>query len=522
MKFLRAGFWQKAAIALLLLLQVAFLIGIVVMIAIYWTEAGPEAVIYLVLVLFIASIVTEIYIINSKSPDVYKITWMFFVGVLPGLGIVLYVLFANKATNRSQRRKYARWARTIQKDPTDPRILQEVHDSVADAVGQVKYLEFASGNGIYEHTNVDYFPLGDEAYPVMLRELQKAKHYIFFEYFIIDPGIFWDSVLAILKQKAKEGVDVRVMYDDVGSLGTVPVHYFKELQKYGIKAHAFAPFKPFVDIRMNNRDHRKILVIDGHTCFTGGINIADEYINKIVRFGHWKDNAIMLKGDAVYGFTMLFLSNWNANWDEKAEIDNAAYRPSVYANEDPTPISNDGWVQPYGDLPFDKEAVGETMYMSILDKARHFVYLSTPYLIIDAEMKDSLLSAAKRGVDVRILVPHIPDKKAVFHITRSFYGDLMKAGIKIYEYTPGFVHEKMFVADDVVATVGTINMDYRSLYLHLECGTFMVRCHAIKTMKQDFLDTFEISHQVSLGEWEQWHRRHQTYWAILRILAPLL
>ena len=522
MKFLRAGFWQKAVIALTLLLEISVIVAAVILMTIYWGQAGEAAAIYMVVILFIADVVTEIYIINNDSPDVYKITWMFFVGALPALGVLLYVLFANKTTSRRQRRKYLKWSRTIRKDPSTPQILQGVYDACPDAVGQVKYLEFASGNGAYDHSEVTYFSLGDEAFPVMLRELKKAKHYIFFEYFIIDDGLFWDSVLEILKEKAKEGVDVRVMYDDVGCLGTVPVHYYKKLQKYGIKAHAFSPFKPFIDIRMNNRDHRKILVIDGHTCFTGGINIADEYINKIVRFGHWKDNAIMIKGEAVYGFTMLFLGNWNANWDPNATIDPAAYRPSVYMGEEgPMPESH-GFVQPYGDLPFDKEAVGERLYISILEKARHYVYFSTPYLIPDEEMKNAITNAAKRGVDVRILTPHIPDKKAVFHISRSYYGDLLKAGCKIYEYTPGFVHEKMFVADDIVATVGTINMDYRSLYLHLECGTFMVKVPAIKNMKQDFLDTFALSEQISLATWNRWYLRHRTYWALFRVLSPML
>jgi len=522
MKFLQAGFWQKLVMGLLLLLEIVAFVAGVILLATFWTDAGDQATFYLVIIVFVADVVTEMYIINTRVPYIYKITWMFFVSALPILGLLFYLFFANKQTSRLQRKKYVRWSSTLQKDPTTPETKAALLASCPDAAGIANYIQYASGGGIYSGSEVSYFSLGDEAFPAILRELKKAKHYIFLEFFIIDKGLFWDSILEILKQKVKEGVDVRLMYDDLGCLGTTPFRYYKKLQKMGIKAQAFSPFRPLIDIRMNNRDHRKIMVIDGHTCFTGGINLADEYINKIVRFGHWKDNAIMIKGEAVYGFTMLFLSNWNANFDPGAKIENIAYRPSVYLPETGETIRNDGFVQPYGDLPFDKEATGERVYLSIIQKAHKYIYISTPYLLIDEQMEDALTNAAKEGIDVRLLTPRIPDKKTVFNITRSYYGNLIKAGVKVYEYTPGFVHEKMFVSDDVIATVGTINLDYRSLYLHLECGTFMVGCSSIMNMKQDFIDSFALSHQVSREEWEKWHVRQKSYWAILRILAPLL
>jgi cardiolipin synthase len=273
---------------------------------------------------------------------------------------------------------------------------------------------------------------------------------------------------------------------------------------------------------MNNRDHRKILVVDGHTGFTGGINIADEYINKIERFGHWKDNCILLKGRAVDGLTRLFLRNWIATFDRDLKVDFSQYESQKYIEEIGGYPQSDGFLQPYGDLPFDYESVGERVYLSILSRAEKYVYMSTPYLILDDQLRDAMTLAASEGLDIRLLVPGVPDKRRIFQLTRLNYGPLLAAGVKIYEYTPGFVHQKMFVSDDTIATDGTINLDYRSLYLHLECGTLIMKSRAVDNMKQDFLATIEVSHEVTLEEWNGWRKKKAFEWALLRLLAPLL
>ncbi|MDE7298387.1 MAG: cardiolipin synthase, partial [Lachnospiraceae bacterium] len=317
---------------------------------------------------------------------------------------------------------------------------------------------------------------------------EKAEKFIFMEYFIIAEGRMWDTILEILKEKAAAGVDVRLLYDDVGCLRLLPFQYYETIRGFGIKCEAFNPFVPFVSTVMNNRDHRKILVIDGETGFTGGINLADEYINEKERFGYWKDTGIMLKGDAVWNLTVMFLQLWNALRPTDTDFD--CFRPRAR-------YETDGYVQPYGDSPLDFENVGENVYLNIINSAKDYVYIFTPYLISDSEMISALCLAAKRGVDVRIVTPHIPDKKFAFMLTQSYYEQLMDGGVKIFEFEPGFIHAKCFVSDDIVATVGTINLDYRSLYLHFECGVYLYRTSSVMDVKQDAIDTIARSIPVT-------------------------
>ncbi len=467
-------------------------------------------------------LVVMVYIINSRANNAYKIAWLVVVGVFGFLGAIFYIMFANKKFTKRQQRKMNRMKKALCKIQTDPSIVTEIGRENPEAILMANYISKESGSALFNKSEVKYFPLGDDAFPVMVEELKKAKHYIYMEYFIIEnKGIFWPTILEVLKQKVTEGVDVRVMYDDLGSIGTLPGNYYKTLQKYGIKCLAFNRFKPIVNVKMNNRDHRKILVIDGHTGFTGGINLADEYINKVVRFGHWKDNAIMIKGQAVYGLTTLFLSNWCACTNTMVE-DFTYYLPEHFGADIVASCQSDGYVQPYGDIPFTYEAVGEEVYLSLISRATKYVYITTPYLIIDSELENALRHAAKSGVDVVLLVPHIPDKKMVFNVTRSYYHSLISAGVKIYEYTPGFVHAKMFVVDDIYGTVGTINLDYRSLYLHLECGTFLYKCSCIADMKKDFLSAISVSEKIEPIFYKSVTVFRRIYWAILRVFAPLL
>lgn len=522
MKFFRKGYWPKLLVILILAVQVLAIIFLLIYLADLAATVSPYWILAIIGVVFALDIVVAITIVNNDTPDVYKISWILVVFILPAAGLLIYLFLANKQTSAKNRKKLAKYSRPLLHVPSTQEELEGLKEVSLDAAGISNYLALSSGGGAHNQTSVQYFSLVDYAFEPILEELRKAKHYIFLEFFIVSRGKMWDSMLEILEQKVKEGVDVRFIYDDVGSLGTATAHYDRELEAKGIKTLCFNPLKPLADIRFNNRDHRKILVIDGHTCFSGGFNLADEYINAEVRFGHWKDNAILIRGKAVTNFTMMFLANWVTNRDPNEVIDKQYYDSSTYIDEIGGYPESTGYVQPYGDLPFDKEAIGERVYLSLLQKANKYVYITTPYLVIDAEMENALISAAKRGVEVIMLTPHIPDKVAVFHLSRSFYGRMMDAGVKVYEYTPGFVHEKTFICDDIMATCGTINLDYRSLFLHLECGTFMVNMPCIKDMKQDYLDTIKISQRISTERWRRWRKKNYFFWQILRIIGPFL
>ena len=379
--------------------------------------------------------------------------------------------------------------------------------------GQVQYISNYVGYPIYDNTEIKYFPLGEDVYPVMIEELKKAKKFIFLEYFIIGKGKMWQGILDILEQKVKEGVDVRVIYDDVGSISSLPNKYDRFLESKGIKCVVFNKLKPIIAVIMNNRDHRKIMVIDGNVSFSGGINIADEYINKKEKYGHWKDNGIMIKGEATWNFTVMFLKIWNAYREDDDTFEK--FRPTI------KDVKADGYILPYGENPLDDEIVGENIYLNIINQAKKYVYIFTPYLIIDSEMLSAITLASKRGVDVRIVTPGIPDKKIVFTLTRSYYKMLKKDGVKIYEYTPGFLHSKVFVCDDDIATVGTLNLDYRSLYLHFECGIYIYESKVIEEIKRDALDTMEKSHLVSDKESNAGFIK-SIFQAVLKLAAPLM
>lgn len=324
----------------------------------------------------------------------------------------------------------------------------------------------------------------------------------------------WNSILEILEEKVKQGIDVRVMYDDLGSMATLKSSYYKELEKKGIKCIVFNRLNPIAGVIMNNRDHRKILVIDGKVAFSGGINIADEYINAIVKHGHWKDNAIKISGDAVWNYTVMFLTMWNAFRNEDGDFTKYKY------DFKDKPINN-VYVVPYGETPLDDDATGEDIYLNIINQANNYVYIFTPYLIIDTNMINALTLAAKRGVDVRIVIPGIPDKKIVYTLSESYVELLVKEGVKVYRYTPGFVHSKVFVSDDNIATVGTINMDYRSLYLHFECGAYLENVDVIKDIKRDLVETIEKSKEISKEEATP-SLLKGIWQALLRLVAPLM
>ena len=381
--------------------------------------------------------------------------------------------------------------------------------------GKINYLMNYLNFPVTKNKNINYYKLGELAYPEMLKELKNAKKFIFLEYFIIKNGTMWSEILKILEEKAKEGLDVRLIYDDMGCIALLPTSYPKQMEEKGIKCIAFNKLNPFLGVIMNNRDHRKMMIIDGKTVFSGGMNLADEYINLKHPYGKWKDNGIKITGEAVWNFTIMFLNMWNSY--RKDDEDYKKYKYD-FSKEN---LEQNGYTIPYGETPLDNEIVGENVYLNIINQAQKYVYIMTPYLIIDTDMINSLILAAKRGVDVRIVVPGIPDKKIVYSLTTSYFETLIKNGVKIYKYTPGFVHSKVFVSDDNIATVGTINLDYRSLYLHFECGIFMQDVEVIKDVKKDLVDTIGESHFVSKKE--AMPKLLKSVWqAVLRLFAPLM
>ena len=380
---------------------------------------------------------------------------------------------------------------------------------------QSRYISDISRFPVHENTTAEYFQVGDDMFPVLVRELKQAKKYIFIEYFIINDGVMWQTILHILEEKAAEGVDVRLIYDGFGCLTTLPHKYYEELRAKGISCQVFNPFRPLLNIIQNNRDHRKLCIIDGWVGFTGGINLADEYINQKERFGHWKDVAVMVRGEAVRNYLVMFLELWSiVGLEEYNEIsERTQYLPNI-----PT----GGFVQPFSDSPLDDEPVGKHVYMEMICNAREYVCITTPYLILDDEMINVLTFAAKKGVDVRIIVPHIPDKWYVYMIAWNNYPKLISEGVKVYEYTPGFIHAKTCIADGKTAVVGTINLDYRSFYLHYESASIFYDCEIAGVIKQDFDDTMSKSHLVTMEDVRKRPIHKKIIGLILNIFAPLL
>lgn len=469
------------------------------------------------LALLISALVV-LYILNGRDNPGYKIAWIIPILCFPIVGGIFYLLFGIKRMPRKERKRLMQIRSRLADVISGPQEAREkLKEQSVSAFNQSKYITDYAKYPPYGGTEVSYYRIGEDMFAGLKDDLRRAEHYIFLEFFIVEEGKMWGEIFEILKEKAVQGVDVRLIWDDFGSIFLLPRDFERKLKAAGIKCAVHYPLRPFVDLRLNNRDHRKIAVIDGHTGFVGGINIADEYINEKVRFGHWKDTAVRLGGEAVWSLTVMFLSMWDYITGEKADYDR--YRPSVHMENMP---KSDGIVQPYCDSPLDGETVGETVYLNLINKAEKYVYITTPYLIIDNEMVTALTTAAKSGIDIRIITPHIPDKWYVHTVTRAYYNILVEAGVKIYEYTPGFIHAKSFVVDDKYAVVGTINMDYRSLHLHYECAVWMYACRCIENIKNDFINTMRISSEVELEEiknikwWQKLGR------AVLRAFSPLL
>ncbi|MDD3140366.1 MAG: cardiolipin synthase [Lachnospiraceae bacterium] len=443
----------------------------------------------------ILNIILLIYIVNNKSNPAFKLAWVLPLCIFPVTGAIIYLFISfNFGGKKLKNRMIDLEMATEEYNHTEEALAEAIAGE--NGLSDISYyLDVIAGNPTYINSDVTYYSLGEHKFKDMLLELEKAERFIFFEYFIVDRGIMWDSILEVLERKASEGVEVRVMYDGMCSLILLPYSYPKTLRKMGIKAKMFAPIIPLLSTHQNGRDHRKILVIDGKVAFNGGINISDEYINEKEVFGHWKDTAVRIKGDAVQGYTKMFLQMWNV--DEKISEDYDRYLSGI----EQAPTKDKGVIIPYGDGPTNDYNIAVNVYLDILYKAKKYVHIMTPYLIIDHELFIALTYAAERGIDVKILLPHIPDKKIPFNIARTYYPQLIKSGVQIYEYTPGFIHAKAFVSDDERAVVGTINLDFRSLYHHFECGTYLYRHEAIRDIELDFVATIAESQKITMTDY---------------------
>ncbi len=463
---------------------------------------------------FVALVLT--LVIVSKPGDMaYKLAWIIPILGAPVFGVTLYFLFGGDHQSKRVQKALARMNETVQNNLKQERyILDRLEQENPSMASQSYYLASKANCPIYINTQTTYFSVGKDCFARMCKDLEQATDYIYLEYFIIERGEMWNAILDILRKKAAQGLDVRVIYDDFGCITKLPYDYYKQLETMGIHSRPFNPFVPVISPLLNNRDHRKLMIIDGKIGYTGGINLADEYINVTKPYGHWKDCGLRLEGDAVWSMTIMFHAMWNL---------------ILRIQEGPTLIPTscavqtaEGYVQPFTDYPLDNEGVSETVFLNMIARAKKSVYIMTPYLILDAAMVSVLTVAAKSGVDVRIITPGTPDKKLVYLVTRANYDELLKAGVRIYEYTPGFIHSKVVCVDMESAVVGTVNMDFRSLYLHYEDGVLLYNTESVQQVSDDFADTFPLCHEVTLREYQDRGRLIRIAEMCLRVFAPLM
>ncbi|HFI0402558.1 TPA: cardiolipin synthase [Streptococcus suis] len=496
---------------------------VLTVVAIFWAVGSLAVYVPAMLtVLQIFSIIVAISIINRPMNASFKLTWIIFVIGIPIFGALFYFILQSNIETRRYRKTFQRQAEILrQYGKTSDKVMKGLAKEDREQLKLAHYMSEYVGYPLHTNTDAVYFSSGEAKFEALLEELKKAEQYIFMEYFIVDFGYMWESILDILKEKAAQGVEVRFMYDGMNSLSTLPYTYYKTLRSYGIKTRVFSQIIPALSTVQNNRDHRKIAVIDGKVAFTGGVNIADEYINKRERFGYWKDAAIMIKGEAVSNFTLMFLQMWNHN--EKKPTGDLKYLKAAREAEAEV-VGGEGYFLAYGESPFDNDEVAKRVCLDMIQSATDYIYIMTPYLVLDDEMIDNLTYAAKRGVRVKLLLPHIYDKQSAYLAARTDFRTYLESGIEIYEFTPGFVHSKVVLVDDKKATVGTVNMDFRSFYLNFECGLYVYNHkQVLADILQDFEDSFAQSERITLVGFENtypWYKRLAG--ALMNIISPLL
>lgn len=496
----------------------AFVTGLLLAFQLFLLIAGilflSQSFVYLNAVFILFSIVITLYIIDKKDNPMYKLAWIVPILLFPALGGILYFIFGKRNIAPKARRQMQKIAERLNRTAkADNSLLLKLARENEAAAKQAVYIQGCTGFPVCQNTYTRFLTPGEEKFAALIDELKKAERFIFLEYFIIEEGKMWNTVLDILTAKAREGVEVRVLYDDMGTINLLPAGYPKKLHELGIQTQVFNPFKPSLDIFMNYRDHRKIAVIDGDMGITGGINLADEYINAYPKHGYWKDSSLLLKGNGVWSLTLMFLAMWEYCTGKPEDCQK--YRPRKQTEAQ-------GYVQPFCDSPVDDIPVGENAYLNMLNHAKRYVYIATPYLILDNEMATALCLAAQSGVDVRIITPHIGDKWYVHETTRANYSQLLERGVQIYEYLPGFVHAKTMVVDDEFAIVGTTNFDFRSFYLHFECGVWMYRTDSVGEVLRDYQEMLEQSEAVTLAGCRSVPVYKRALRAILKLFSPLM
>ena len=513
-RFLKIVFSRMTLVALAIIVQLLVSTTLPYVLNYFHPEIFNRLYIQIDAIINIIGFIMLLVVINSKMIVEGKLIWVILFLMFPLLGIVIYRMFVwNKAPKR-HRKFYVQVKEKVKEiNKKDAVENAELKEKLGKYYGQFEYIYKTTNLRAYENSRVKFLNTGETFYKELLEELETAKSYIFMEYFIIERGQMWNKILEILQRKVKEGVEVRVMYDDLGTIHKLPNKYPKTLKKMGIKCVRFNSFVPIMSALHNNRDHRKITVIDGRVGFVSGLNIADEYINVEQKYGYWKDTGVKLTGEAVKSLLMMFLQLYNVQTQH-----NEAFQ--LYL-KDVKPVKSTGFVCPYGDGPryFDEDEVAENVYLNMINQAERYIWITTPYLIIDNRLTNALCAAAKRGVDVRIITPHIPDKKIIFRMTRSNYKSLQEEGVKIYEYEKGFVHSKQFLCDDCLAIVGTINLDYRSLLHHYECGVLMYNVDCLKDIKRDFEYMFTVSNNMKDFKVSAFNRLIS---AILKAFTPML
>ena len=502
-------FSRIGLILLLLVLQV-LLVGV----AFY--KFGEYLPWFYALVLVLGRVMV-LYLLNNRMDPSVKVTWLIVFMLLPIVGVLLFWYTQSNLGHRALRERVDNILAVTRENLTqDPETAERLTEADPGAGALARYLMNTGGFPVYDGTDSAYFPLGEDMWEEMLRQLEQAQHFIFMEYFIVDEGEMWGQVLEILARKAKAGVEVRLMYDGFCELSLLPRDYPKRLEALGIRCKAFSPVTPFLSTHYNYRDHRKIMVIDGQVAFTGGVNLADEYINRKERFGHWKDTAVMVRGKAVQSFTLMFLQMWSVREREPEDFQPYLTVPVT------VPERTAGFVIPYGDCPLDRDKVGEMVYIDILNRAQKYVHIMTPYLILDGELETALKFAAERGVEVTLILPGIPDKPMAYALAKGHYRSLLDSGVHIYEYTPGFVHAKVFAADGREAVVGTINLDYRSLYHHFECAAYLHGADCLPDIEADFQDTLAKCREVTYESVRREKWTTKALGVLLKAIAPLM
>ncbi len=473
-----------------------------------------EHSVYINVLSTVLSFVTVFYIVNRSDNPSYKILWIIFILAIPVFGVLTYMLWGGGRVwpNVKKRMLYCegKYKKCLPKN-------EKVHETLRYSDGihsrQAEYLSRESGFPLYKNSSAEFLAPGEVFLPRFLEELSKAERYIYIQFFILAEGTMWSQIVEILERKAAEGVEVKVLFDDFGSIKRQRKGFIARLRRRGIEVAVFNKIRPSLDIFMNNRNHQKIVVIDGKVAVTGGLNIADEYINQLDRFGYWMDCAAIIKGDAVKSFLAMFCATWE--FTSKKAID---FNGHISEER----VLEKGFLLPYADGPLDDKNPAEGIYMQILNSAQRYVYITTPYLIIDSSMVECLQLAAKSGIDVKIITPHIPDKWYVHPVTQYSYTELLKSGVKIYEYTPGFIHSKLFVSDDSVATVGTVNMDYRSFITHFECGVWMCDNKTVGDIKEHFNTLLLSCEEITLEKQKRspWYTKLKR--EILHLFAPFM